>query len=78
MITQKQFKDHYQNLYNKKAVYVWGANGETITKNLIDRLYRTFNSKTYNKKYYDNKLKEGDGRIGADCSGSIYPLSKKV
>ena len=77
MITQKQFKDHYQNLYNKKAIYVWGANGETITKNLIDRLYRTFGSKTYDKKYYDNKLKEGDGKIGADCSGSIYPLSKK-
>ena len=77
MITQKQFKEHYQNLYKNKAIYVWGANCETINKNLTDGLYKAFGSSTYNKTYYDNKLKEGKGKIGADCSGSIYPLSKK-
>lgn len=76
MVTQKQFKEHYQNLYNKGAIYVWGANGETITKDLTDRLYKSYGSSTYNKTYYNNKLKEGQGKIGADCSGSIYPLSK--
>lgn len=76
MISQKQFKDHYLNLYKNKAVYVWGANGETITKALTDKLYKSYGSSTYNKTYYDNKAKEGQGRIGADCSGSIYPLSK--
>lgn len=75
MVTQKQFKEHYLNLYNGKAVYVWGANGEIITKELIDKLYSWYGSKTYNREYYDNKLAEGQGRIGADCSGSIYPLS---
>ena len=76
MITQQQFKDHYNKLYNSGAIYVWGANGEKITKDLTDRLYKSFGSSTYNKTYYDNKYKEGKGKIGADCSGSIYPLSK--
>lgn len=76
MVTQKQFKDYYLNLYNSGAIYVWGANGEKITKNLTDRLYKTYGSSRYNKTYYDNKFREGAGKIGADCSGSIYPLSK--
>ena len=77
MVTQQQFINHYNNLYNNKAIYLWGANTEVITKDLTDKLYKTFGSKTYNKTYYDNKYKEGKGKIGADCSGSIYPLSKK-
>lgn len=76
MVTQQQFKNHYNNLYNSGAIYVWGANGETITKELVDRLYNTYGSKTYTRAYYDAKLAEGKGKIGADCSGSIYPLSK--
>lgn len=76
-VTQKQFINHYMNLYNSGAIYVWGANGEVITKELIDRLYKAYGSHTYNKTYYYNKLKEGQGKIGADCSGSIFPLSGK-
>ena len=77
MVTQQQFKDHYYNLYKNKAIYVWGANGQVITKDLMNKLYASYGSSKYNKAYYDNKLLEGKGRIGADCSGSIYPLSKK-
>ena len=76
MVTQQQFKDHYNKLYNNGAIYVWGANGETITKDLTDRLHKSYGSSTYNKTYYDNKYKEDKNKIGADCSGSIYPLSK--
>lgn len=75
-VTQAQFKEHFLNLLNGKAVYVWGANGEIITKELVDKLYKSYGSATYNRAYYDNKLKEGAGRIGADCSGAFYPLSK--
>ena len=75
-VTQKQFKEHFRNLLNGRAVYVWGGNGETITKEMIDRLYRAYSSATYNRAYYDAKLKEGEGRIGADCSGAFFPLSK--
>lgn len=76
MVSQEQFRNHYENLHKTGAIYLWGANGETITKDLTDRLYRSFGSSRYNKKYYDDKYKEGAGKIGADCSGSIYPLSR--
>lgn len=76
-VTQKQFINHYMNLYNSGAIYVWGANGEVITKELVDRLYKTYGSRTYTRTYYNNKLKEGQGKIGADCSGSIFPLSQR-
>lgn len=75
MVTQKQFKEHFENLLNGKAVYLWGANCEIITKELVDKLYRWYGSATYNRAYYDAKLEEGEGRIGADCSGAFYPLS---
>lgn len=74
-VTQKELKQHFLNLGNKGAIYVWGANSQIITAELMDKLYKTFGSKTYDKAYYDNKLKEGKGKIGADCSGSIYPVS---
>ena len=75
MVTEKQFVEHYEKLYAQKAVYVWGANCQPISKELTDSLYKTFGSRTYNKAYYDAKLREGKGRIAADCSGSALPLS---
>lgn len=75
MKTIKEMKEHFQNLVNGKAVYVWGANCEVISKNTIDVIYNKARSSTYNRNYYDAKLKEGKGRIAADCSGSFYPLS---
>lgn len=66
---------YFENLYHNKAIYLWGANSETITKELCDRLLKSYGSSTYNKEYYDNKLKEGFGRIGADCSGAMCPVS---
>ena len=67
--------EYFENLYKNKAIYLWGANSEIITKTLTDKLYKTFKSATYTKKYYDNKLKEGIGKIGADCSGAFKPIS---
>jgi peptidoglycan hydrolase-like protein with peptidoglycan-binding domain len=73
--TNKQLLEWFEYLYQSKAVYLWGANGEKITKALTDKLFKWFGSKTYDKNYYDNKFKEGNGRIGADCSGAFYPIS---
>lgn len=75
MATQKQLKEHFLNLGNTGALYVWGANGQIITKELMDKLFKTFGSKTYTKEYYENKLKVGEGKIGADCSGAMYKVS---
>lgn len=66
---------YFENLYRNKAIYLWGANGELITRELCDKLFKTYGSSTYNRQYYDNKLKEGAGHIGADCSGAMCPVS---
>jgi peptidoglycan hydrolase-like protein with peptidoglycan-binding domain len=73
--TNKQLLEWFEYLYQSKAVYLWGANSEKITKKLTDKLYDVFKSKTYDYEYYANKFKEGENRIGADCSGSFYPIS---
>lgn len=73
MITQKQLKEHFLGL--KNAIYVWGANCEAITEAMIEKLYNNYRTSTYNRAYYDGKFAEGKGKIGADCSGSLYPLS---
>lgn len=73
--TSKQVTAHFKALYDGRAVYVWGANCESITRELIDRLYKTYGTLKYNLEYYNSKLNEGKGRIGADCSGSFYPVS---
>ncbi|MBQ8662355.1 MAG: hypothetical protein IJ471_00700 [Eubacterium sp.] len=73
MITQKQLKEHFLGLSG--SIYVWGANCETITEAMIKKLYNCFKSSTYNRAYYDGKLAEGEGKIGSDCSGALYPVS---
>lgn len=71
MKTQKEVKKYA--LAAKDWLYVWGANAEKLTQELIDRLYRDYGSSTYNKAYYEKKLEQGG--IGADCSGFVLPLS---
>lgn len=71
----KDVVSYFENLYANKSIYLWGANGEVITKELCDKLFKTYGSSTYNRQYYDNKLKEGSGCIGADCSGAMCPVS---
>lgn len=75
MVTQQQFKEHFRHLRDSNAIYLWGANGQIISKELVDKLFKMYGSNTYNRAYYDAKLEEGKGKIGADCSGAIYPLS---
>ena len=76
IISQADAVKHFESLVSGKAIYLWGANCEKITAALCTRLYNSFKSNTYNKAYYDGKLKEGAGRIGADCSGAFYGISK--
>lgn len=71
----KEVVSYFEKLYANKAIYLWGANGELITQQLCDKLFKTYSSSTYNKQYYDNKFKEGSGHIGADCSGAMCPVS---
>lgn len=66
---------YFEDLYSCGAIYLWGSNGQIITKELCDSLYQKYGSKTYTKEYYDNKFLEGAGKIGADCSGAMCPMS---
>ncbi len=75
MVTDKQMNAWFQKLYDKKAIYVWGMNGDVITPETIAYAYKHCHNPNYDKAYYDNKLKEGEGHIGADCSGSFYRMS---
>ena len=73
MKTQKEVRDYA--LAASDWLYVWGANGEVITPEKMDKLYRTFGSNTYNKEYYQKKLQSGNGKMAADCSGFMHPMS---
>lgn len=75
MKTTAEMETHFQSLVDGKAVYVWGANCEKVTDEMITRLFKTYGTSKYNKAYYTGKLAEGKGRIGADCSGSFRPVS---
>lgn len=75
MKTAKEVLEWFEKLYSEGAIYVWGANGNVITKSMIDTCYKNYKSNTYNRAYYDNKLKEGEGKIGADCSGAFCKVS---
>lgn len=71
----QEVQAHFRSLVDGRAVYVWGGNGEEITPEMIERLYRSYHSAKYTRAYYDGKLAEGRGRIGADCSGAFFPMS---
>lgn len=75
MTTLKSIVDYFEYLHKHNAVYLWGANGDIITKKLTDKLYRLYGSKTYDKDYYETKLMDGLGKMGADCSGAFYKVS---
>lgn len=60
-----------KSLFLADAVYLWGANVEIITKELFEGLKKIFGAKNYAKITFENV----EGKIGADCSGFLYPLS---
>ena len=75
MIESKKVTEHFQKLYENRAVYVWGMNCEEITPHSIEIAIAQHSSSTYPRSYYIAKLEEGLGRLGADCSGAFYPVS---
>ena len=73
--TAKEVVDYFENLYNSGAIYVWGFNGQVINETSILKTMQNYQSGQYNYEYYMNKLNVGRGKIGADCSGSMFPMS---
>lgn len=79
MFTEKYCDDYYMSLIALNPVYVWGANMEKASQQLMDKLFRAYGNSKYTRAYYQNKLNEANTRSGwvSDCSGMIYPISKK-
>lgn len=60
-----------KSMHAAGAVYLWGANCEVITEELLENLKDIFGE----EHYKDVSLERVEGKIGADCSGLAYPLS---
>jgi len=74
--SQQKAKNYYVGVRDNLTVYVWGMNFCTIiSKETIAEAYKRYQSKKYDKKYYTEKLEEGKGKPGSDCSGMHAGLS---
>lgn len=62
-----------KSMHAAGSVYLWGANCEVITEELLEKLKNTFGS----EHYEEVSLEQVEGKIGADCSGLAEPLSGK-
>lgn len=60
-----------KSMHAAGAVYLWGANCEVITEELLESLKESFGPEHYEKVLLD----QVEGKIGADCSGLAEPLS---
>ena len=60
-----------KSMHAAGTVYLWGANCEIITEELLESLKDNFGSERYDKV----SLAQVEGKIGADCSGLAEPLS---
>lgn len=75
-VSQNDAKKYYVDIRDRLTIYVWGFNYDTIiNRQTIKEAYERYKSKKYDKTYYENKLKEGEGKPGSDCSGAHYKLS---
>jgi hypothetical protein len=76
--TDKELVNWFEKLYKEKATYIWGADCQIVTYDLMKKLLNNFKSKTYDENYYlVRKYNEGKGKIAADCSGAFTPMSGK-
>lgn len=79
---QRDARPYYLDVKTNKTIYVWNFNYPTIiTQDTINKAYKDWYHNMdgkvgkYDRAYYNNKLKEGDGKPGSDCSGMHYGLS---
>lgn len=71
MITQTGVIRYCEAMNNAGCRYVWGADMQVITADLIDSLMKKYGASHYNR----NKLLQYEGMLGGDCSGFLTPIS---
>lgn len=70
-ISAEGVKRYCKWMFDAKAIYLWGADVEVLTSELLESLKKRFGTKHYEKISIENN----EGKIGADCSGFLRPLS---
>ena len=71
MISAEGVKRYCAAIHKAGAVYMWGADVEVITEELIEEKKKRFGT----KHYKDIVLCNVEGKLGADCSGFLTPIS---
>lgn len=71
MISAKGFETYLESIHKATAIYMWGADVEIGTEDLLKNKIKIFGEKHYKKLTVD-KI---EGKICADCSGLFTPLS---
>ena len=71
MISATGFENYLESIYRATAVYVWGADCEIGTKELLEKKIKQFGK----EHYKDLTVEKIEGRICADCSGLFTPIS---
>lgn len=75
MITAKGYVRYCEMLFRAGAVYLWGGDGEIITKELLEKKKKKFGAKYYK----DIDLSIHEGRIGMDCNGmNTFPSGMNI
>lgn len=75
--SRNKAKKYYTKVKKRGTIYVWGMNYPTlITPESIKKAYEDNGTEKYNKSYYADKLKEGEGKPGSDCSGMHAGISE--
>lgn len=71
MISAEGVKRYCAAIHKAGAVYMWGADVEVITEELIEEKKARFGT----KHYQTLNLCDVEGKLGADCSGFLTPIA---
>lgn len=66
-------KRYCESVFAMKPIYLWGADMQVLTEDLLRQLKQRFGEKNYE----DIDLDKHEGLFGADCSGMLTPISGK-
>ena len=73
MITASGVVRYCNSVYKSSAIYLWGADLQVLTEELFKKLKKTYGETHYSKISID----KDSGKLGADCSGLLTPISGK-
>ena len=73
MISAKGYREYLECMHRAQLIYMWGADVEVGTKELLEKKIKTYGKENYTEL----TAEEIEGKLCADCSGLFTPLSGK-